>query len=86
MSCTLHLDPVDDTADSSQAVDCDCYTQDECENSTEDSTETSANQVSRNYRNDPSYDAVLVIGQQNNWNNVNWRNKRAGIVRPEAPG
>ena len=78
MSCTLHLDPVDDTVDSSQADDCDCYTENECE--------TSANQVSTNYRYDPSYDAVLVIGQMNNWNNVSWRNKRAGIVLPEAPG
>ena len=64
----MHLDPIDDTVDSSQADNCDCYTQDECVNA--------ANQVSTNYRYDPSYDAVLVIGQSAG----RLQYRRAGIV------
>ena len=39
----------------SQAENCDCYREDECN--------IPPNPVSTNYRNDPSYDAVLLIGQ-----------------------
>ena len=68
LSCILRLDPVDDTVDSSQADDCDCYTQDECVNA--------VNQASTNYRYDPSYDAVLVISQLAGRLHL----RRAGIV------
>ena len=77
VSCILHLNPADDTVDSSQADDCDCYTQDECENS--------ANQFINSPRYDPSADAVLVIGQPNNYDNrLDHTNKRMGIVTPDG--
>ena len=56
LSCTLHLDPTENAVDQSQADDCDCYSKNECENS--------SNQISTNYRYDPSFDAVLLIGRQ----------------------
>ena len=77
VSCILHLNPADDTVDSSQADDCDCYTQDECENS--------ANQFVNSPRYDPSADAVLVIGQKNFYENRPNRNsRRMGIVTPDG--
>ena len=71
VSCILHLNPADETIDSSQADDCDCYTQDECENS--------ANQFVNSPRYDPSADAVLVIGHR-----INNTNRRMGIVTPDG--
>ena len=67
ISCELHLEPAADVA-ATQPDDCSCYTEDECANA--------ANQVSTNYRYNPSYDAVLVIGQSAG----RLQYRRAGIV------
>ena len=55
MSCTLHLNPADDSTEQIQANDCDCYTKTECE-------EKKTNQDF----NEAVNDAVLILGQTNN--------------------
>ena len=75
VSCILHLDPADDSGDQSQADDCDCYNQEECENA--------PNQVSTNYRYNPSHDAVLVIGMTSG-NPLTRRHFRAVTLTPDS--
>ena len=72
--CIIHLNPFNDTDDESQASDCNCYTQEECENPPAP--------VSNNYRFDPNYDTVLVLGQTSG-NPLTHGHHRAVLLTPE---